>query len=125
MNASTNLFPNLPVIDFEALIATQKRNLDAVIEANRVAAEGLKAIAVRQDAVLKETVEQLKGQAVDTKAPEKYVGVVTSMASKSFEQIREIADLTAKANKDVLDLMTRRTNDAIAEIQAAVKVTKA
>jgi phasin family protein len=103
-------------------MATQRRNLDAAIEAYRVATEGLKAVAKRQEEVIKETVAQLQGQATKIDAPQKYVELATSMAHKSFEQVREIAEMATKANKDVLDVVVKRSNDAIAELKAAVKV---
>ena len=129
MNAQTNntaaeMLKNLPIpsVDFESLMATQRRNLDAAIEAYRVATEGLKAVAKRQEEVIKETVAQLQGEATKIDAPQKYVELATSMAHKSFEQVREIAEMATKANKDVLDVVVKRSNDAIAELKAAVKV---
>jgi hypothetical protein len=114
----------MPTVDCEALVAAQRRNLEAAAEVYRVATEGLKAVARRQGEVFRETVAELQSQASRAEAPEKYVELATSMAHKSFEQVREIADLAAQANKDVLEIVVKRSNDAIAEFRAAVKVTR-
>ena len=38
----------LPGVDIEALVASQKKNVEAVISANRIAVEGMQTIAKRQ-----------------------------------------------------------------------------
>jgi phasin family protein len=114
-----------PTVDFEAVLATQKRNVETAIEAYRVATEGLKAIARRQEEIVKETVSTLQSKASTIDAPEKYVELATSLAHKSFDQVREIAELAAKTNKDVLDVVVKRSNDAVAELKAAVKLPQA
>lgn len=123
----TDFLKNLqvPTVDVESLFATQRKNLDAAVEAYRVATDGIKAIAKRQDEIVKETVGQLKGQATKVEAPEKYVELATAMARQSFDQMREISELALKANREVLDVFTKRSNDAMAELKAAVKVAKA
>jgi phasin family protein len=111
-----------PAVDFEALVTTQKRNFDAAIEAHRVAAEGFKAIAKRQEEVIKETISQLQSQAGKLEAPEKLLETTTAIARRSFDQVRELAEMTARTNKEVLDLVVKRSNDALAELKAAVKL---
>ena len=47
----------LPGVDIGKLIAAQQRNLEAVAEANRVAVEGIQALAKRQVEVVQETMK--------------------------------------------------------------------
>lgn len=115
----------LPTLDLEALVATQKRNLDAAVEAHRVATEGIKAIAARQEEIVKGAVGELQNLGRELKTPEKYVELATAMARKSFDQVREVAELAAKANKDVLEVVIKRSNDSLNELKAAVKVAQA
>ena len=48
----------LPGVDVDAIVASQKKNLEALTSANRVAIEGLQAVAKRQAEILQETMNE-------------------------------------------------------------------
>ena len=48
----------LPSVDIDKLIAAQQKNIEAVAEANRVAVDGIQALAKRQVEVLQETMKE-------------------------------------------------------------------
>jgi hypothetical protein len=128
MNPTFNpvqMFESLPTVDLDALVAAQQRNHDAAVEACRLATEGAKAVAKRQEEILEANVAELQGRIGKLESPEKYLELATAMAQRSFDQAREISDLAAKANREVLDVVTRRSNDALAELGAVVKAAKA
>jgi hypothetical protein len=54
----------LPGVDMDSVIASQKKNLEALASANRVAFEGLQAVAKRQAEILQETMNEAS-KAVD------------------------------------------------------------
>jgi len=115
----------LPTIDFDALVAARKRNHDAAVETCRVAAEGFKAIARRQSEMLEANVAELQSRIGKLESPVKYLELAAAMTRRSFEHVREIAEMAARTNKEVLALLVKRSNDAVAELEAAVKVAKA
>ncbi len=49
----------MPGIDMDAMLAAQQKNLQAVAEANKLAVEGLQAVAKRQTDVLKQSMEEM------------------------------------------------------------------
>ena len=49
---------NLPGVDVESLVASQKKNLEAVTSANQVAFQGLQAVAKRQAEILQEVMNE-------------------------------------------------------------------
>ncbi|MCU0893496.1 MAG: phasin family protein, partial [Rhodospirillales bacterium] len=49
---------NLPGVDMDALMASQKKNLEALTQANRIALEGMQAVAERQAKILQETMNE-------------------------------------------------------------------
>ena len=55
----------LPGVDVDAIVASQKKNLEALTSANRVAIEGLQAVAKRQAEILQETMNEAS-KAVDS-----------------------------------------------------------
>ena len=55
----------LPGVDIEALVSSQKKNVEAVLAANRIAVEGMQAIAKRQAEVFQEAMREAQ-QAVSS-----------------------------------------------------------
>jgi hypothetical protein len=49
----------LPSVDIDVLIDWQRRDMEALTEANRQASEGLKALVERRNEILRETLEQI------------------------------------------------------------------
>ena len=48
----------LPGVDIETMVASQKKNVEAVIAANRIAVEGVQTIAKRQAEVFQESMKE-------------------------------------------------------------------
>src|SRR4249919_2890918 len=48
----------LPGIDFEAIVASQRNNIEALANASRAAFEGTQSVAKRQAEILQETMNQ-------------------------------------------------------------------
>jgi hypothetical protein len=57
LNALARL--NLPGVNMDALVASQRDNLEALSASNRAAMEGIKAVAEWQVKILQETVQEL------------------------------------------------------------------
>ena len=49
---------NLPGVDVDSLVASQKNNLEAVTSANQIAFQGLQAVAKRQAEILQEMMNE-------------------------------------------------------------------
>src|SRR3546814_11077957 len=50
----------LPNVDVDAVVAAQKKNIEALTSANQLAVEGMQAIATRQAQILRQTVEEMQ-----------------------------------------------------------------
>jgi phasin family protein len=119
-----------PMVDFEALFAAGRRNFETLTEANRLAFEGVKAIAQRQTEIARKAVEDFGKATKDFgqvgSAEEKFASQ-TEATKVGFEQvvanIREIANLVQKANTEVADLISRRVSDQLDEVTAALSKT--
>src|SRR6185312_3542574 len=59
-NDFTKLFSEfkVPGFDMQALVATQRRNIEAVSHANQLAIEGVQAVMRRQGEILRQMVEE-------------------------------------------------------------------
>ena len=84
---------NVPGVDMDALVASQRDNLEALGAANRAALEGAKAVGEWQAKILQETMQALTA-AMSARAkvgtPQQMVATETELAKKAFETAVQI-----------------------------------
>lgn len=115
---------NLPGVDMDALMASQKKNLEALTQANRVALEGMQAVAKRQAEILQETMNEAS-KAVDvlSKAgsPTEVAAKQAELAKDAFERalsnMRELAEMVAKSNEEATSTINARISATLDEIK--------
>lgn len=118
----------LPGVDMQALAASQRKNLEALTAANQAALQGMQAVAKRQAEIFKQTMDQA-GQAMrdmmGAGAPEDKAARQAEIAKAAFQtalgNMRELAEMVAKAQTDANEVITRRVTDSIDEFKDAVK----
>ncbi len=123
----------MPGIDVDALVSSQKKNLEALTAANRVAFEGLQAVAKRQAEILQETMNE-STKAVDqvTKAgsPAEIAAKQADLAKQAFERalgnMREMAEMVSKSNQEAANTINARISATFDEIKdMALKLKQA
>ncbi|MGC4118141.1 MAG: phasin family protein [Myxococcales bacterium] len=120
-NDKNNALPfNVPAIDLESVFAAQQKNVETIVEVNRITVDGLLTIAKRQEEILKATMEDIKA-AAQSKTPD-FAGFAQNMLTKSVEHAKEIAQLVAKTNQDAFAVVSKRANETVAEVEKTVKV---
>ena len=76
-------------VDLDSLVSSQKKNLEALTSANRVAYEGLQAVAKRQAEILQETMNEAS-KAVDqlskTGSPPEIAAKQAELTKSAFER---------------------------------------
>lgn len=114
----------VPGIDVKSLVDSQKKNIEAVTNANRAVVEGLQAVAKRQAEILQETMNEAS-KAIDilSKAgsPQEVAATQADLAKDAFERalanMRELADLVAAANQNAADTINARISASLDEIK--------
>jgi phasin family protein len=114
----------LPNVDLDSVVASQKKNVEALTSANRVAFEGLQAVARRQAEILQETMNEAS-KAVDALAkagspPEiaaKQAELTKSAFERALSNMRELAELVAKSNQDATNTVNSRIAASLDEIK--------
>jgi phasin family protein len=127
LNALAGL--NLPGVNMDALVASQRDNLEALSASNRAAMEGIKAVAEWQVKILQETVQELTsalGGLAKVGSPQQMVAAETDLAKKAFEtavsKMRELADIVTKANQQATDAIVNRIPASLDEIKDVLKI---
>jgi len=114
----------LPGIDVDSVVASQKKNLEALTSANRVAFEGLQAVAKRQAEILQETMNEAS-KAVDSMSkagsPPEIAAKQAELAKGAFERalgnMKELADMVAKSNQEATSTINTRISATLDEIK--------
>ncbi len=117
-----------PGVDTTALIESQQRNIEAITKANQVAFAGVQAIMRRQAEILSKTINET-AKAVQafskTGKPEdiwaKQADLVKDAYEHGLSNLRELTELSAKANTQAADLLSHRVTDGLNELKGAFK----
>ncbi|HYN77196.1 MAG TPA: TIGR01841 family phasin [Lamprocystis sp. (in: g-proteobacteria)] len=121
----------VPGVNMDALVASQRDNLEALSASNRAAFEGFKAVGEWQVKLLQETMLELStaisGLAL-ANSPQSFVNAETELAQKAFEtavkRMREFAEIVTDANHQATDVIVRRIPESLDEIKDALKFTQ-
>jgi len=111
----------LPGVDTDALVASQRRNVEALTTANRAAFEGVQAVAKRQAEILQETMNEV-ATAFDavskSGAPQ---AAAAELAKDAFEKalanMRELAEVVAKSNEEATQAINGRISETLDEVK--------
>lgn len=117
----------LPGVDMQALMASQRRNFEALTQANQLAFEGLQAVLRRQTETVRSMMEEmstLATHATTQGAPHDKVAQQTELVKTAFEKtlanLREMAEMVAKSNTEAADVLSRRVSESLTELRDAV-----
>ena len=115
----------MPNFDVDALADSQRRNVEALTEANKLVSDGAQAFAVRQAEILKGAVDAysdaMRGL-MTVNDPKANVAQQAEIAKDTFKtsnaNLHELADIAAKAQAKSLDVINKRVVESLGEFQA-------
>jgi phasin family protein len=118
----------LPGLDVEAVVTTQRKNLEALTQANQLAAEGVRALAQRQVEIAQQAFQEtsaLLREWTQPGAPEERLARNVEAVKQAFETglatARELNEMTTKASTDVFSVITRRMSQGFDELRLYAK----
>jgi phasin family protein len=118
----------MPGVDMNAMLEAQRKNVEALVEANKVAAAGYQEIFQRQVALVEAAIADaqaqmgnVQGQPMSAEQAQKNMEVVRTQMEKALASARELAELAQKANTGAFDVIRTRFDEAVAEFTEAAK----
>jgi len=118
----------LPTVDVEAVVASQRKNIEALTQANQLAVEGVQAVARRQVEIARQAVEEYTSLLRELSAPvapedrlAKQVDVVKGAVEKGLANARELAELATKANTEAFNVINKRFTEGLDEVRDFAK----
>ncbi|MCW3476021.1 TIGR01841 family phasin [Rhodovastum sp. RN2-1] len=123
-------FPAMP--DMEALLTAQKRNMEAMSAANRIALEGAQAVAKRHMEIMQQTMTELTetmSALASADAPQVKAAKHAELLKRSYEHAvantRELSDLIQRANGEALNTLNKRFAEAMDEVKRLMEQANA
>lgn len=117
----------MPGIEMEKLVDAQRKNIEAITSANKVAFEGVQAIMQRQGEILRQSMSEASTVMQDMAAagtPEDRMARQAEVVKKAFEtalaNMKELAEMGAKSNTEAMETINRRVSESIDEVRDAV-----
>lgn len=122
----------LPGLDVETLVGSQRKNIEALTQANKLAYEGLQAVLKRQVEILRQTMDEVAVVSKDIAepgTPQDKAAKQAELAKEAFERslsnMRELAEMIAKANNEAFELLNKRFTQNLDEMRDVfVKASK-
>ena len=117
----------LPMAEGQALADAQRRNVEALTQANKVVVEGWQALAQRQSEIARQAVSDFTAAVQDIAGAGSVEGQMarqTELVKEAFEQAvsnaRELTELGVKSQSEAVDLLNRRFTESLDELQSAL-----
>src|SRR5580692_6236415 len=82
----------IPGVDFAALMDHEKKNIEALTKANKIAFEGWQALVRRQSEILQETMKEAIANARNEDAAKHRVELAKQGFEKALSHMRELAE---------------------------------
>src|SRR5467141_2235861 len=93
----------LPGVDFAALVDRERRNIEALAKANRIAFEGWQRLVRRQAEILQETIKEVVANAGQQDAIKRRTDLAKEGFEKALANMRELAEMATKSQKEAFD----------------------
>lgn len=120
----------VPGLDMATLVDSQSRNIEAVVAANRLALEGVQAVARRQAEIMSQSLERALSATQEVMAessPQARTAKQAALLKEAFENalsnMRELAEMMTKSTEEALDVINRRVSASLEELQSSAKKT--
>ncbi|HWX32880.1 MAG TPA: phasin family protein [Steroidobacteraceae bacterium] len=110
----------LPSLDIGALIDWQRKDMEALTDANRQASEGIKALVERRNEILRETLAEWQAavkDATSTEAISKRADVAKQGIEKAIANFRELSEMEAQSRNNAWKIVQDRMQENMVNLQ--------
>jgi phasin family protein len=107
----------LPGVDLATILDREKKNIEALTEANRVAFEGWQALVHRQTEILQESIKRAVGTVEGEDAGTKRMDLAAHAFETALSNMRELAEMATKSQKEAFDIIRKRVEENLAVLR--------
>ena len=121
----------MPGVDADALMKAQKKNMDALVEANKAAAAGYQDLFKKQMAIFEETMAEAQKQMksfdvnkIDTDTAKAQGELAKAAFEKALANMQALAESAQKANTDAYEIVSARIKESVSELRDLASKTR-
>ncbi len=119
----------LPGIDVGKIAEAQRKNIDALTQANQAAFEGMQELAKRQMEILQKAATDWQAamtEATDRESSNaaKRAELAEKALSNAFASMRELAETASKAQTQAWEVIQKRFQDSLADFRDLLQPPK-
>ncbi len=114
----------VPGVDINAVIEARRKDIEALVTANRQVYEGMQLLAQRQAEMLKEAMAEWQTatqQMMSTQNPSagaaKQVELGKQALEKALENMRELAEMATKSQTQAWEVVNQRFHENLQELK--------
>lgn len=119
---------NASPVDMKSFLETQRKNLQALSEAQQTAIEGIQTIAQRQSELLSQFVEDnssIAKQTLSEGTPEDKMAQNADIFKSTYERnvnsLQEMSELIGQSNQKATGILNKRVTASVSELKSAIK----
>ena len=101
----------IPGVDFASIIERERKNIEALAEANRIAFEGWQNLVRRQSEILQDSMKRAVDDAKNQNALKNGAELARSAFETALGNMRELAEMAAKSQKDAFEVIRKRVEE--------------
>jgi len=119
----------VPGVDLEAAVASQRKNIEALTQANQLAVEGVQALMRRQVEITRQAMEDFSAMFRDFVQPNgspedrfaKQAEYSKHAIEKGLSKAKELTELVTKANTEAFNVINKRVTESLDEVRDFAK----
>lgn len=125
----SNFFESFKIapFDIQSLMETQRKNIQAITEAQQIAIENFQAITQRQTEMLSQIVEenskiatQIMGEGTPEEKIAKQADLFKGLYERSVKNINDLAEMVSNGNQEASKIINKRVSASITEIKSSL-----
>jgi len=101
----------IPGVDFASIIERERKNIEALAEANRIAFEGWQNLVRRQSEILQDSMRRAVEDAKNQNALRNGAELARNAFETALANMRELAEMAAKSQREAFEVIRKRVEE--------------
>ena len=118
----------MPGVDMSAIVEARRKDIEALVEANKAAYESMQALGRKQTEMLTQTMQGIQdaaksavGGAGVAADPAKQTEVVRKVFEKALADMKEMAEMARHSHADAMSHITQRATQHMQEVKTLLQ----
>lgn len=119
----------MPGLDYQSMMESQRRNIEALTALNQQAAAGIQAVGQRQAEIMQTLMSEAStsAQQLSGSSPEERASKQAELTRLAFERavtnMRELSEMVSKSQNEALETINKRVSESLKEVQSLIDKT--